>query len=73
MSVRFNSGFVLKRKTVRMRKADSLDAFIASLAAREAPLAEFTQGLWVDTIDRVIVQLNGSLVFRFLDGSEITV
>ena len=64
---------LLKKKTARTRKADSLETFIASLAAREAPLAEFTQGLWVDTMDAVTVRSDGALVFKFLDGSEITV
>ena len=54
-----------------MRKADLLDTFISSLAVREAPLAEFTQGLWGDIIDRVIVQLNGSSCSDFSTAAKL--
>ena len=64
---------LLKKKTARKRKADALDTFIAALARRDKPLTEFTQGLWVDTMDRVIVQSDGTLAFKFLDGSEVSV
>jgi hypothetical protein len=41
---------------------------------KSAPLAltEFDEKLWSLTVDCVTVQLDGTLVFRLKDGTEIT-
>jgi thioredoxin reductase len=39
--------------------------FMQRLAERDGALSEFTAGLWIDSIETVIVQCDGMLVFRF--------
>ncbi|MDR1805587.1 MAG: recombinase family protein [Clostridium sp.] len=58
-----------ERKAKR-HKARILENFIKNLEASESALTEFDETLWATTIDRVIVGLDGTLTFRFLDGSE---
>lgn len=62
-----------KRRTDRLQKADAIGGFMFTLMERDAPLDTFTDGLWIDSIDLVTVKPNGTLVFRFQNGREITV
>lgn len=44
--------------------------FIKRLAERDKPLREYTDGQWIDSVDSVVVQQDGGLVFRFQRGKE---
>lgn len=45
---------------------------MAVLNERENPLAEFDHRLWITTVDYATVQRDGTITFRFYDGTEIT-
>ena len=47
--------------------------FIQRLAERDGPLREFIDGLWIDSVENVTVRSNGTLVFRFQGGDEVTI
>lgn len=44
-----------------------------ALSERDEPIDTFTDGLWVDSIERVVVNTDGSLLFQFLNGTEVEV
>ena len=59
-----------KRRTERQKKAEAMSRFMQRLAERDGALSEFTSGLWTDSVDRVVVRADGSMVFRFQGGSK---
>ncbi len=61
------------QRTERQKKAEVINRFMKHLAVRDEPLTTSTDGLWIDSVDHVTVQLDGSLVFHFQDGREVTV
>lgn len=62
-----------KKRTARLHKADAIGGFMFRLQELDQPLETFTDGLWIDTVDQVIVRRDGTLLFRFRNGSEVTV
>lgn len=62
-----------KKRTSREKKAEAINRFMQRLAERDEALTTFTDGLWLDSIDQVTVHPDGTLAFRFQDGSEVTV
>ena len=44
-----------------------------TLMERDQPLVAFTDGLWNGAMDQVTIQVNGTMVFQFQNGSEDTV
>ena len=50
-----------------------LDSFIRNIEASEECLGAFDERLWAAVTDRVTVMQNGALVFRFKDGTDITI
>ena len=62
-----------KKRAARQKKAETITRFIDRLAEREEPLMTFTDGLWLDSIDLVTVRADGTLLFRFQDGTEILI
>jgi regulator of replication initiation timing len=62
-----------KKRSDRVQKAEAIGGFMFALMEREQPLETFTDGLWIDSMDQVVVQSDGTMVFRFRNGSEITV
>ena len=62
-----------KTRTRRVQKADVIGGFMFTLMERDAPLTTFTEGLWIDSMDQAVVHSDGSMTFRFLGGSEVTV
>ncbi len=62
-----------KKRSERQKKAEAIGRFIKRLSEREEPLREFTAGLWIDSIETVVVQADGSMAFRFQGGSEVAV
>lgn len=55
----------------KIAKRKATDRFISELSKREELLTEFDNCLWLTVIDKVTVRNNGTLVFRFNDGTEI--
>ena len=50
-----------------------MDCFITELMTLDASLpVQYSDRLWLNLIDRVTVYEDGSLVFRFKNGAEIT-
>lgn len=43
------------------------------LMERPEPIAEFDDRLWIDAIEHVMVFNDGRMVYRFWNGSEITI
>jgi hypothetical protein len=80
-----NDGY-LARNSVAKEKVAELEAeihrreqsgrllgkFIHDMKAAPLALTEFDEKLWLLTVDCVTVQLDGTLVFRLKDGTEIT-
>lgn len=52
-------------------KRKAIDRFIYDLSKRDELLTEFDNCLWLTVVDTVTVQSDGTLVFRFNDGTEI--
>lgn len=53
-----------------MKIAERIGSFMFTLMERDQPLDTFTDGLWIDAMDHVTVHADGTMVFRFLNGSE---
>ena len=54
-----------KKRTERQNKAEAIGRFMYRLTERDGALSEFTAGLWIDSIETVVVQVDGTTVFRF--------
>ena len=59
-------------RTDRLARAKAVDRFMAALKERDEPLAAFDSHLWLTTVDYATVHRNGTMTFRFYDGTEIT-
>jgi DNA invertase Pin-like site-specific DNA recombinase len=55
----------------RQAKKRTLDAFISELESRPQEIMEFDERLWAVAVDTVTIMKDGSMVFRFKDGTEI--
>ena len=44
---------------------------MAVLNEREIPLTEFDHRLWITTVDYATVHRDGTVTFRFYDGTEV--
>lgn len=56
----------------RLAAAKAVERFMTVLNERENPLAEFDHRLWITTVDCATVHRDGTVTFRFYDGTEIT-
>ena len=61
-----------EKRSERQKKADAIGRFIKRLSEWDEPLREFTEGLWIDSIDLVTVGVDGTLFFRFQDGISVS-
>ncbi len=59
------------QKEQRQAQADSISAFMFELHETDEPITEFDSKLWLSVIDHVLVKKNGTLLFRFRNGSEL--
>ena len=57
----------------RLFQADTLSAFLFALKELDILNLKWTPTLWHTTVDKVIVNTDGSVVFHFKNGSKITV
>lgn len=62
-----------KKRTERMAKADAIGAFMFRLRELEQPLEHFDERLWLEVIDCVTVHGDGTLTFKFQNGTEVRV
>lgn len=60
------------QQTERTAKANSLTSFIFGIKAVNG-LIDFDEHLWRVALDRVIIYSNGELVYRFQNGSLVTI
>ena len=69
------SAKVEQLKAVRsehLQKAEAVSAFMFEIHEQEQFIEDFSEKLWLATIDTVKVQHDGRLVFRFKNGMEVT-
>lgn len=62
-----------RKKSERLAKADAIGGFMFRLKELDQPLEHFDDRLWLEVIDCVIVNRDGTLDFRFQDGTEVRV
>ena len=59
-------------KRERLGKSKIIEGFIRDIENRPLAIAEFDEKLWLAVIDRVAVDRDGIMTFRFKNGSEVT-
>ena len=59
------------QKEIKLSKRKAIDRFIFDLSKRDELLTEFDNCLWLTVVDTVTVRNDGTLVFKFNDGTEI--
>lgn len=59
------------QKENKLSKRKAIDRFISNLSKRDELLTEFDNCLWLTVADKVTVRKDGTLVFKFNDGTEI--
>ncbi len=62
-----------KERSERERKADALDSFLFELSELDELNMEFSPQRWNAIVDHVTVHHDGSLVFSFQNGCDVTV
>ena len=58
-------------KAVKEAKARAIERFLSASIQQDELLTEFDECLWLTVMDSVVVQRDGTLTFRFVDGTEI--
>lgn len=58
-------------RSERIAKRKTIQRFLRELLSRSEHLAEFDPTLWLTVVDQVKVCRDGTLVFRFVNGTEI--
>ncbi len=56
----------------RLQKAEAVSAFMFEIHEQERFIEDFSEKLWLTTIDMVTVYHDGRMVFRFKNGTEVT-
>jgi hypothetical protein len=59
-------------KRERFGKAKLIEVFIKDIASRPLVINEFDETLWLTVIDTATVTQDGTMTFRFKNGSEVT-
>ncbi len=62
-----------QKRERRLYQADNFSAFLFALRELDILNLKFTPTLWHTTVDKVTVNADGSVVFRFKNGSEVIV
>ena len=60
------------RERERLGKARTIDGFIKDIKSRPLVITEFDEKLWLTVIDTATVAQDGTIIFKFKNGSEIT-
>lgn len=56
-----------------MARKGTVERFISELRKQDAPVTEFSDNLWLNTVQSVRVETDGSMTFTFKDGTEVKV
>lgn len=59
-------------RTERLQKAEAVSAFMFEIHEQDRFIEDFSEKLWLATIDNVTIQHDGKMVFRFKNGMEVT-
>lgn len=62
-----------QKRERRLTQADNLSAFLFALRELDILNLKFTPTLWHITVDKVIVNSDGSIMFSFKNGSEVEI
>lgn len=62
---------LLEQRDARCAKAAAIDRFMETISARGQLITEFDGGLWLAVLEKAVVQDDGTIVFRFYNGTEI--
>lgn len=62
-----------KQKTERADKAENIGGFMFAIREYEIAITEFSEELWLSTVDCVVVEATGKMIFKFRCGKDITV
>ena len=62
---------IKKQKEERRSHIEQLRAFITELESREDLIEEFNERMWLALIDVVVIQHDGTKVFKFKNGMEV--
>lgn len=65
-------GSLAAQRTERLKKAREIDRFAETLRKRDGLLTEFDSILWLIVVREATVARDGTVTFRFYDGTEIT-
>ncbi len=60
------------QRTERKQRRQKMLEFIRMLEYADGLLTDFDEGLWNATIEKVTAQLDGSMIFRWKNGTETT-
>ena len=58
-------------KATKEAKARAIERFLSAIIEQDELLTEFDECLWLTVMDSVVVQRDGTLTFRFVDGTKI--
>ena len=61
------------QRAERKQRRQKMLEFIRMLEKADGVLTEFDEGVWNTTVETVTVQVDGSMVFRWKNGTETTV
>ena len=61
-----------ERERERLGKARTIDGFIKDIKSRLLVITDFDEKLWLAVIDTAMVNQDGTMTFRFKNGSEVT-
>ena len=56
----------------RLQKAEAISAFMFEIHERDQLVVEFSERLWIATIEKVTVCHDGKLIFQFKNGMEVS-
>ena len=59
-------------KRERLGKAKIIEGFIKDIENRPLAITEFDDKLWLTVIDKATVGRDGTITFKFKNGTEIT-
>ena len=59
------------KRLERNAKRDSIGTFIRTLEENDKLMSEFDEGLWITTVDTVVVYPEHEITFTFRDGLEL--
>ena len=62
-----------EKRNSRKLKADAIDAFIYCIKQLQEPITDFDEKLWLASIDKVMVQKDGSLRYILRTGAEFLI